>query len=246
MKCRSPYRKNPGLEPGKQIMHGEYDRSIAPRVFLTVVHAAAVAATGWLLLGGGLEELQAYFGTQWNLATPVRRWLLFAAASIYFLRVCVTCFHLLKRRMGWGEAALIAFWVILINLLFALLGGFNPGSVGLVTALGATLYLAGSFLNTASELQRKRWKERSENAGHLFTGGLFRYAMHINYFGDVVLFTGFALITGRAWTLLVPLLMLAGFLFFNIPELDRHLRTHYGAEFETYASRTRSFAPFLY
>ncbi|HUX10640.1 MAG TPA: DUF1295 domain-containing protein [Terriglobia bacterium] len=227
-------------------MHGEYDLAMAPRVFMTVIHAAAVAATGWLLLGGGLESLQTDWGTQWGLASPARRWLLFGAALIYFLRVLVTGFYLLKRKMGWGEAVLIAVWIAFIDLLLALLGGANPRAIGLVTALGVVFYVAGSFLNTSSELQRKQWKERPENRGRLFTRGLFRYALHINYFGDELLFTGYALIAGRAWGLLVPLLMLAGFLFFSIPDLDRHLRAHYGAEFEAYARRTRSFVPFLY
>jgi protein-S-isoprenylcysteine O-methyltransferase Ste14 len=227
-------------------MHGEYDCAFAPRVFMTVIHATAVAAAGWLLLGGGLEALRTHWGTHWSLASPARRWLLFGAALIYFLRVCVTGFYLLRRKMGWGESALVSVWVAIIELLFAILGGVSPQAIGLVTALGVVLYIAGSYLNTGSELQRKWWKERPENAGHLFTGGLFRYAVHINYWGDELLFTGYALITGRAWALLVPLLMLAGFLFFSIPELDRHLRGHYGAEFEAYARRTRSFVPFLY
>ena len=227
-------------------MHGEYDRSMAPRLLMTLIHAVAAAATGWLLLGGGLEVLRASLGTGWSLASPMRRWLLFVAALVYFLRVLVTTFVTLKRKMGWGEAVLIAFWVLVIDLLFALLGGTNPRATGLATALGVLLYVAGSWLNTGSELQRKKWKAQPQNAGRLFTGGLFRYAVHINYFGDELLFTGYALITGRAWALLVPLLMLAGFLFFNIPELDRHLRAHYGAEFDAYARRTRSFVPFLY
>ncbi len=227
-------------------MHGEYDRAIAPRLLMTVIHAAAVAATGWLLLGGGLEAVRAHWGTGWNLASPLRRWLLFAAALVYFLRVLATTFITLKRKMGWGEAVLIAAWVFLIDVLFAVLGGTHPRATGLVATLGVTFYAVGSWLNTGSELQRKGWKDRPENAGRLFTGGLFRYAMHINYFGDELLFTGYALITGRVWALLVPLLMLAGFLFFNIPELDRHLRAHYGAEFDAYARRTRSFVPFLY
>ena len=227
-------------------MHGEYDQAMAPRIFLAVILAAALAATGWLLLGGGLEALRAHWGTDWVLASPARRWLLFTAAFIYFLRVLVTVFYLLKRKMGRGEATLISVWVTIIDLLFAMLGGINPRAIGLVTWLGVILYIAGSILNTGSELEIKRWKERPENRGRVFTGGLFRYAMHINYFGDELLFTGFALITGQAWALLVPLLMLAGFLFFSIPELDRHLRAHYGAEFEAYARRTRSFVPFLY
>lgn len=122
----------------------------------------------------------------------------------------------------------------------------HSGAIELVTVLGVLLYFVGSYLNTASELQRKRWKANPQNEGHLFTGGFFRYAMHINYFGAQLLFTGFALITGCAWTIPVLLLMLAGFLLFNIPELDRHLSAHYGADFEAYARKTRRFIPFLY
>lgn len=70
--------------------------------------------------------------------------------------------------------------------------------------------------------------------------------MHINYFGDELLFTGYALLTGIAWALLVPLVMAAGFVFFNIPQIDKHLREHYGSDFEGYARRTKKFLPFLY
>lgn len=227
-------------------MHGEYDRAFAPRLLMTAIHAAAVAATGWLLLGGGLEVVRARWESGWSLASPARRWLLFGAALIYFLRVLVTSFITLKRKMGWGEAVLIAVWVVVIDVLFAVLGGVNTRSIGLVTVLGVVIYVIGSYLNTASELQRKWWKERPENASRLFTGGLFRFAVHINYFGDELLFTGYALVTGRVWALLALLVMLAGFLFFNIPELDRHLRAHYGAEFDAYARHTRSFVPFIY
>lgn len=245
MPIADPHACNSGLSK-EYSLHGEYERSVAPRVFMAVIHAAAVAAAGWLLLGGGLEILQAQWGNHWSLATLARRWLLFAAALIYFLRVLATGFYFLERKMGWGEASLISVWTIIIDVLFAILGGVNPHPVGIAAVLGAILYIAGSILNTGSELQRKWWKQRPENQGHLFAGGFFRYARHINYFGDEVLFTGFALITGRVWSFLIPLLMLAGFLFFNVPELDRHLRAHYGSEFEAYASHTRKFVPFLY
>ena len=104
-------------------MHGEYDRAIAPRVFMTAVHGAAVAATSWLLMGGGLETVRTHWSADWNLASPLRRWLLFSAVLIYFLRVCATSFYLLKPKMGWSEAALIAVWIPIIDLLFATLGG---------------------------------------------------------------------------------------------------------------------------
>jgi protein-S-isoprenylcysteine O-methyltransferase Ste14 len=210
------------------------------------LHLAAVGFVAWLLIGGGLEGVQAWWGKDWPLALAARRWLLLGCALVYFLRVVVTAFYLLKRKMGWGEGVLIGVWIAAIHILFASLGGADPHALGPMDLAAMLLYVFGSFLNTGSELQRKWWKERPENKGRLYTGGLFHYSQHINYFGDELLFTGYALITGSAWALLVPLLMLAGFVFFNIPELDKHLRAHYGAEFEEYARRTRRFVPFVY
>jgi steroid 5-alpha reductase family enzyme len=168
-------------------------------------------------------------------------------ALVYFLRFILTGLYLLKRKMGWGEAAIVSGWVFFIHILFAYLGGNNPKAISpAVATIALVLYGAGSVLNTGSELQRKVWKDRPENRGRLYTQGLFRYAMHINYFGDELLFTGYALFTGIAWALLVPLVMAAGFLFFNIPKLDRRLHEHYGSDFEIYSGRTKKFVPFIY
>jgi protein-S-isoprenylcysteine O-methyltransferase Ste14 len=234
-----------GLEDSRT-MHGEYDRSLAPRLFSIALHLAAAVFVGWLLVGGGLESINAWRGKDWPLALPLRRWLLFGCALVYFLRVVVTTFYLLKRKMGWGEAVLIGVFVSAVHILFAYLGGTDAHRLGPVAVVAVLLYVLGSYLNTGSELQRKWWKERPENKGRLYTGGLFQYSQHVNYFGDALLFTGYALVTGSAWALLVPLVMIAGFVFFNIPELDGHLRTHYGAEFEQYARRTRKFVPYVY
>ena len=134
-------------------------QALAPRLFLTVFHLTAVGVAGWLLFGGGLEN---------STAVPLRRDLLFACAILYFLRVILTSFYLMKRRMGWGEATLIAVWVSAIHLLFAYLGGTHSGPVGTAAVAGTMVYIAGSLLNTGSELQRRKWKQQPENAGHLF------------------------------------------------------------------------------
>lgn len=54
------------------------------------------------------------------------------------------------------------------------------------------------------------------------------------------------LFTGAWATAVVPVLMLAGFLFVNNPMLDAHLLGHYGPEFDEYARRTRKLIPFVY
>lgn len=114
------------------------------------------------------------------------------------------------------------------------------------TWLGVVLYLLGSYLNTGSEYQRKLWKKRPENKGKLYTEGLFKHSMHINYFGDAVLFSGFALVTGTPWAFAIPLIMVCMFVFLNIPMLDKYLAERYGEAFDEYASRTAKFVPYVY
>lgn len=148
--------------------------------------------------------------------------------------------------MGWLEAGIISIWVYVVHLGFALLGGTNIASIGIETFVGAILYVAGSYLNTASEYSRHLWKQQPENQGKLYTRGLFRYSMHINYFGDEILFAGFAMVTGSVWALLVPALMAVSFVGINIPMLDDYLKNRYGSEFVVYAKQTKRFVPYFY
>ncbi len=140
----------------------------------------------------------------------------------------------------------ISLWLFVIHSAFALLGGANPVGTGAATPVGVALYAFGSYLNTGSEYGRDTWKRRAENSGCLYTEGLFRFSRHINYLGDLILFSGFAMITGRAWSFLIPLLMLGGFVFINIPTLDGYLARKYGADFDRYAARTRKLIPWIY
>ena len=105
---------------------------------------------------------------------------------------------------------------------------------------------SGPILNTGSEYGRHRWKRDPANKGKLYTEGLFRHAMHINYFGDSLLFSGFALLTTSLWALLVPAIMTLGFVFQHVTTLDRYLADRYGAAFETYAGETKKLIPYVY
>ena len=84
---------------------------------------------------------------------------------------------------------------------FARVGGNNKQVVGVVEVIGILLYISGSYINTQSEFDRHVWKLKEENRGRLYTEGLFSLSMHINYFGDIVLFTGLAMVmyTKMAW-----------------------------------------------
>ena len=101
-------------------------------------------------------------------------------------------------------------------------------------------------INTKAEYDRYIWKLRPENKGRLYTEGLFRLSMHINYFGDIVLFTGFAMITNRLGVFIIPLFMTINFIFNIIPSLDRYLENKYKDEFRVYSDKTKKLIPKIY
>jgi protein-S-isoprenylcysteine O-methyltransferase Ste14 len=212
-------------------MHGEEDTSTLPRLTMVGLHLVGVVVATWLLTSGPLTS---------------RRVALLACAWIYFARLLVTSLSFLKRKVGWEEAFQVGPFLLLIQAALAWLGSRSAAPWSAVDTLAVGLYALGSVLNTGSELQRKLWKAHPENKGRLYTGGFFRLAMHVNYFGDVLLFSGFALLTRSPWAWLVPAVMTAGFVFLHIPMLDRYLRERYGDEFVAWEQRTKKLIPFVY
>jgi protein-S-isoprenylcysteine O-methyltransferase Ste14 len=231
----------------QQQMYGITGASRAQRVTLAVLIACCVGVAWWLLFGGGVTVTGAWFsGGQWRVGDLARRLYLAAALSIYFVRVLFTQFVFLKRGMSWSEVFTIAPWVFCIYVLLGMAGGTNLAPLGLVGADGVVLFLLGSWMNSYAEYQRHFWKQCPDHRGKLFTQGLFRMVRHPNYLGDLISFSGLCLMAGRWYTAAVPVLMLCGFVFVNVPVLDAHLREHYGEAFDEYARRTRKLIPFLY
>lgn len=227
-------------------MYGSYERSVGPKAALNALHAIAVCASGWILFGNGFEILFGWTGRTAPAGHFASLALVFGGAAIYFGRVLFGTLRLYRRTVTYGEGIGIGVFTLVIHTLFAFFARANERPIGWAAILGVFLYAAGSYLNTRSEYLRGLWKQNPANQGRLYTEGYFRYARHINYFGDELLFTGYALVTGSLWGLIVPALMACGFIFVNIPMLDRYLEKKYGTEFEDYAHHTKKFVPYLY
>ncbi len=213
-------------------MHGHRESSRLPRVMTTLAHFAVVAGAAWYLIT---------YGT-----VASRSWALIACAVVYVSRATFGMFVLLKRKFDFTEAGIVTGLFVTLHLTFAWLGAGSDAPWGWLDNVAIVMYLAGSYLNTGAEYGRHRWKRDPQNEGKLYTGGLFRYAMHINYFGDTLLFTGFAILTHSVWALLVPGVMTVGFVFQHVPNLDRYLAERYHDSFPAYARRTKKLVPFLY
>lgn len=222
------------------------DASVPQRLTLAATGGAWVAIAWWLLFGGGIGTAGAWFGWHWTFGDVIRRACLGAAFSVYYVRILFTEFVFLKRGVSWSEAFTIAPWLLCIYLVLGIAGGTNQAAFSAAGYIGIVLFVLGSWMNSYAEYARHIWKQRPENRGRLYTRGLFRWSRHPNYLGDLVSFSGICLISGRWMTVVIPLLMLAGFVFINIPMLDAHLRDHYGVPFDEYEKRTRKLIPFVY
>jgi protein-S-isoprenylcysteine O-methyltransferase Ste14 len=221
-------------------------KSIAQRAAMATAVGTFVGVAWWMLFGGGIGAVGRWFGWAWTPGDTTRRLCLAVMLSAYFVRLLFTQFVFLKRAVGWAEVSFVVPWVLCIYLLFAIAGGTNPSPTGVPSTIGAVVFVCGSWMNSYAEYARHAWKRHPENRGRLYTLGLFRYSRHPNYLGDLVSFSGLCLIAGRWVTIAIPLIMLAGFVFANIPMLDSHLHDHYGRAFDEYAARTRKLIPFVY
>ena len=218
--------------------HAEKSPSIAPKVAITSWYLMCIAAAAWLTFSATNEGGPS--------GIPGRQAALIACVLIYVVRAATTLFVFVKRRVPWWEAVWGGSLIGVVLFFFLREGLRTPQPLGIVDLVGALLYVAGSYVGTASEYARHLWKALPANQGHLYTGGLFRYSRHINYFGDLLLFLGCGILTGQLWTGIVPLAMGVNFALVIIPAHDAYLAMRYSREFDDYAQRTKKLVPFLY
>lgn len=215
--------------------HGQ---SFGPKLAFATLHAGLVGLCIWLAFGG------------FNWADPLRANVLAGCALLYFLRHLLTLFVLLKRRVQMSEAMGLIGFFGMFEVGFLLLGaGAISGTAapfGWLDWVGIGIVVIGSFLNTGSEVQRWLWKEKPSSKGKCYSGGLFAYSMHINYFGDTLLFFGWAILAASVFAWPIPIFVTASFVWFHIPALDAYLAKRYETDFDDYAKKTSKLIPFIY
>ena len=141
-----------------------------------------------------------------------------------------TCFF-----MSWTLQGL---WVLLtLSCALAAMTSVSSEPLGAVGAVGAGIFGLGFVIETAADRQKQRFRTNPENFGRFIHSGLWAWSRHPNYFGEVVLWSGIALIAlpGRSgWqhvTLISPVfvyLLLAH--VSGIPLLESRAADKWGQE----------------
>jgi steroid 5-alpha reductase family enzyme len=195
-----------------------------------------------------------------------RSWLCAALVTVWGLRLTI---HLATRDRGRGEdfrhasardrdprfvwrSLPLTFWFQLVGgglgvglPMFAVVDGGQP-DLGWLDAVGAAVWAAGLATEATADLQLARFR-RTRTPGAVLDTGLWRYSRHPNYFGEVVVWTGVALLgvaAGAWWALVSPLVVLVVIVRVSgIAVMDEHLRATRGERYAEYVRTTSAFVP---
>jgi len=223
----------------------EHSPSITVKVLLSASILGGIFVS--VALSSGYSELLIdLFRYETESGNTYRQMIMASCSLLYFIRFTICMFIFLKRKISWFEGSLVSVLFFMMFCFFGISAGSQPQPIGLIDMVGVFLFIGGSYINTLADYQRFSWKRSIENKGQLYTKGLFKYAVHINYFGDSVSYVGLALITLEPVCLYVSIGIIVNFLVLQIPMLDAHLRNKYGDEFEEYTKRTKRFIPYLF
>ncbi len=171
---------------------------------------------------------------------------MFACCILYCIRFAIALFVFVQRKISWGESILVSILFFMMFYYFSMSAAGALQPFGAIDILGISVFIAGSCINMLADSQRYIWKKDTGNQGRLYTSGLFRYSMHINYFGDAIAYLGLAIITQNTICIGISMGMFVYFVTYEIPRLDRHLSRKYKDEFGKYSRVTKKFIPFIY
>lgn len=227
-------------------LYGTQSKSIPQKIVIHLMEILLLWLSYWILFQGGANAAAHTLHIH-NAAKGIdRRKIIFSFNIITFIRLAYMMVFLLKRKIPWEESISVPFAFAIYFAGYALFVLPTAIPIDGIDVFAIALFAVGGMLNTAGEILRNRWKKNPANKGKLYTRGFFKYARHINYFGDILWVTAYAVATRNWYSAAIPVFIFCFFAFYNAPKLDKYLSRKYGADFARYAQRTKMLIPFIY
>lgn len=227
-------------------LYGQQSRSIPQKIVIHLIELAIIWLSYWILFQGGGTWFEEHLHIQNASGGSKRRMIIFLFNIIIFVRISFAMIFLIKRKMPWEESISIPIAFALYYIGYSLFALPNANPIDGLDYFAIFLFLLGCTLNSGGEIMRHRWKVNPENKGKLYTGGFFRYSRHINYFGDLLWLTGYALVSKNWYAAIVPVALFCFFAFYNAPKLDSYLKEKYASQYDEFAKKTKMLIPFIY
>ena len=152
--------------------------------------------------------------------------------------------------MAWTLQGL---WVFLtLSAALASMTGAHREPLGLLAWVGIWTWLAGFAVEAVADAQKRRFRRDPANEGRFITSGLWAWSRHPNYFGEIVLWIGIALIasevlSGWQWVTMVSPLFVILLLtrISGVPLLEAQAKRRWGddPEYRAWRARTATLVP---
>lgn len=227
-------------------LYGEKNKSTPQKIVIHLIEILLLYVSYWILFKNGNN----WVGNNLNIPNALgnidRRIIIFIFNILIFLRLAYMMFFILERKIPWEESISVPFAFAIYFIGFSLFVLPISKPIDAFDYFAISLFIVGCLLNSGGEILRKKWKKKPENKGKIYTQGFFKYARHINYFGDLLWVTAYALITRNVWSIIIPIFLFSFFAFYNAPKLDRYLKGKYGKGYDDYSKKTKMLIPFIY
>ena len=124
--------------------------------------------------------------------------------------------------------------------------------MGTLAWVGVVVWVVGFGIETTADAQKRAFKRDPANAGRFITTGIWAWSRHPNYFGEITLWVGIALIaaetlSGWRWvTMISPVFVFVLLNFISgVPLLESRGKKRWGAdpEYQAYKARTPVLVP---
>ena len=146
-------------------------------------------------------------------------------------------------------------WVVMTSCaaLTAILSG-EQTAVGAIYVIGVVMWLAGFAIEVIADQQKSRFRADPANAGRFINVGLWARSRHPNYFGEILLWAGMAVmavpyLSGTQWVVMLSPLFVYALLtrMSGIPTLVRRGEELWGDDpaYQTYVANTPRLLPRL-
>ena len=139
-------------------------------------------------------------------------------------------------------------WVFLtVACALAVITAEDRSDFGWVGALGVVIWVTGFAIEVAADRQKSAFRADPANAGRFIDVGLWAWSRHPNYFGEIMLWTGIAVIalpvlSGWRWLMLISPVFVYVLLtrISGVPMLEARARKRWGAQDDvrSYTERT--------
>ena len=157
------------------------------------------------------------------------------------------------KRMAWKMAIFYlqqaVALVVLMLPFYAASTDAEGQRAGAVHVAGLALFLAGLAFEATGDSQLARFKADPANRGKVCDVGLWAWTRHPNYFGEFLIWLGFALLSFTPNLLGIPGLLCAGVILYlvtnvtGIPLTEQQLLTSKGDAYRDYQGRVSAFWP---